>query len=326
MPTLAFRQNVEAPSNDMHDQKRVCSHQNRLAMGLAALVLVALASLSLSGQEETGHSAGIAVGPQYDTMHVYVSTGDLAAFVSSFTATFGGQASTKSVTSVLPVPSRTEFQYLSTPVGMLSVFAYETPIPFPYGQERTGYLVADMDQAIKAARSAGAEVIVEPFKDPIGMDAVIQWPGGVKMQLYWHFTPPKYALLQSIPDNRVYVSRDRADDFVNGFVRFAHGKVVSDDKQADAGEIGRPGEKYRLIRIASLFGNMQVLVTDGHLPYPFGYETTGYQVQDLGLTLQKGKGTGAKILSAPYAMKDRTTAIVEFPGGYIAEVHGLSKR
>jgi hypothetical protein len=30
-----------------------------------------------------------------------------------------------------------------------------------------------------------------------------------------------------------------------------------------------------------------------------------------------------KILSAPYAARDRITAIVEFPGGYIAEVHSV---
>jgi predicted enzyme related to lactoylglutathione lyase len=213
-----------------------------------------------------------------------------------------------------------------TPVGMLSVFAFQTPIPFPFGQERTGYLVTDMDQAIKAARSAGAEVIVEPFKDPIGMDAVIQWPGGVKMQLYWHFTPPQYAPLETIPDNRVYVSRDEADNFVSDFVRFAQGKVTADDKHADAGEIGRAGETYRRIRITSRFGNMLVLVTDGHLSYPFGHEVTGYEVKDLAATLEKAETAGVKILSPPYTMSDRTTAILEFPGGYIAEVHSVAAR
>lgn len=269
---------------------------------------------------------GVAVGAQYDSTHVYVAPVDLDAFVNSVAAAFGGQPSKRSVTNVLPVPSSTEFQYLWTPVGTLSVFAFETPIPYPFGQERTGYLVTDMDQAIKAARAAGAEVIVEPFKDPIGIDAVIQWPGGVKMQLYWHFTPPKYAPLETIPDNRVYVSSDRADDFVNGFIRFSHGKIVADDKRADAGEIRRPGETYRRIRIESPFGNMQVLVTDGHLPYPFGREITGYQVQDLYATLQKAKAAGVKILSPPYSTHDRTTAIVQFPGGYIAEIHSLTAR
>jgi hypothetical protein len=110
---------------------------------------------------------------------------------------------------------------------------------------------------------------------------------------------------------------------VTRFVRFAHGKVVAYNKHADAGEIGRAGETYRRIQIESLFGKMQVLVTDGHLPYPFGYETTGYQVQDLSATIEKAKAAGVKILSPPYTAHDRTTAIVQFPGGYIAEIHSM---
>jgi predicted enzyme related to lactoylglutathione lyase len=180
-----------------------------------------------------------------------------------------------------------------------------------------------MDEAIKEARAAGAEVIVEPFKDPIGIDSVIQWPGGVKMQLYWHFAAPSYAPLETIPDNRVYVSGDEADTFVDDFVRFSRGKVLSDDKRADASEIGRPREAYRRIRIASVFGNMQVMVTDGHLPYPFGHEITGYQVPDLNATLQKAKAAGVKLLFGPYTAKDRVSAMVEFPGGYVAEVHSV---
>ena len=282
--------------------------------------------LAASARGATSDPGGVAVGAQYDSTHVYIAPGDFDAFVISFVATFGGKPSKRAVGNVLPVPSSAELQYVSTPAGGLSVFAYQTPVPFPFGQERTGYLVTNMEQAIKAAREAGAEVIVEPFKDPIGIDSVIQWPGGVKMQLYWHFTPPTSAPLETIPDNRVYVSPDQADNFVRCFVRFAHGKVVADDKHADAGEIGRAGETYRRIRITSLFGNMQVLVTDGHLPYPFGHELTGYQVQDLGATINKAKAAGAKILSAPYAGNDRTSAIVEFPGGYIAEVHSLTAR
>jgi predicted enzyme related to lactoylglutathione lyase len=251
----------------------------------------------------------------------------LDAFVKSVNATFGGQASKLSVTNVLPVPSSTEFQYVWTPVGTLSVFAFQTPIPFPFGEERTGYLVTDMDQAIREARAAGAEVIVEPFQDPIGRDAVIQWPGGVKMQLYWHFTAPNYAPLAAIPENRVYVSREVADNFVAAFVRFAHGEVLADDAHADAGEIGRAGETYRRIRISSKFGNMRVMVTDGHLPYPFAREITGYQVRELAATLAKAKAAGVKILSAPDATDDgRMSAIVEFPGGYIAEIHGVGAR
>jgi predicted enzyme related to lactoylglutathione lyase len=305
----------------MQDQMGPIAFPPRKTTLLASLLVLALAVSLDAGQSANTANAGVAVGAQYDSTHVYVAPADLDAFVKSFSTTFGGQPSKPSVTNVLPVPSSTEFQYLWTPVGTLSVFAFETPIPFPFGQERTGYLVTDMDEAIRQARAAGAEVIVTPFKDPIGMDAVIQWPGGIKMQLYWHFTAPSYPPLETVPDNRVYVSADEADKLVTSFVRFSRGKVISDDKQADAREIGRAGETYRRIRIASGFGNMQVLVTDGHLPYPFGHEVTGYAVRDLGVTLEKAKASGAKILSPPYKLSDRTTAIVEFPGGYIAEIH-----
>lgn len=290
----------------------------------AACVWLAAAASAAHAQSLPAQSASVAVGAQYDSTHVYVAPDELDAFVKNFTATFGGTASKPSTVNVLPVPSSTEFEYVWSPVGTLSVFAFQTPIPFPFGQERTGYLVTDMDQAVKAARSAGAEILVEPFKDLIGRDAVIQWPGGLKMQLYWHTVPPRYAPLEAIPDNRVYLSRDVADSFVKDFVRFSHGKVVRDDRRADAGAIGSPGETFRRISITSLFGNMQVLVTNGHLPYPFGREVMGYQVQDLAATLEKARAAGVKMLSAPYTASGRTAAVVEFPGGYIAEVHSLA--
>jgi hypothetical protein len=297
------------------------------AIALAVAFLQPLAAHASDAKTKPTDRAAITVGPQYSTTHVYVaSPSDLDALVKSLIATFGGTATKIFVSNITPVASSTQWQAVLTPVGLLSVFAFQTPVPFPFGEERGGSLVTDMDQALKAARAAGAEVIVEPYNDPIGVDAIIQWPGGLKMQLYAHFKPSTNPPLETIPDNRVYVSPDQADNFVSGFVRFSQGKIVEDDKHADAGEIGRAGETYRRIRIASLFGNMQVLVTDGHLPYPFGHETTGYQVQYLGATLDKAKTAGAKILSATYAAKDRSSAIVEFPGGYIAEVHSLNPR
>src|SRR5271167_2470063 len=173
----------------MHDRKkdRAIAAGGVIALA-AALVVLLLASLSGAASDAIPVS-GVAVGAQYDTTHVYVAPADFDAFVNSFVATFGGKPSKRIVGNVLPVAGSAELQYVLTPVGALSIFAYQTPVPFPFGQERTGYLVTDMNLAIEAARSAGAEVIVEPFKDPIGIDAVIQWPGGVKMQLYWHFTP-----------------------------------------------------------------------------------------------------------------------------------------
>jgi predicted enzyme related to lactoylglutathione lyase len=267
----------------------------------------------------------VSVGPQYDTTHVYVSSQDIDAFVDSFVATFGGKASQRAVFTVTPTQSKTASQYVQTPVGMLSVFAFQTPIPYPFGNERTGYLVTDMDKAVRAARAAGADVIVDTFDDPIGKDAIIQWPGGLNMQLYWHTKAPSYGPLDTVPDNRVYVSAQSADNFIKRFVRFSHGKVVSDDRHADGSEIGRPGETIRRVRITSGFGNMLVFVTDGKLPYPFGHEVTGYQVADLDATLTKAQGVGVKVLSPANRMVEGRTAMVEFPGGYVAEIHELTK-
>ena len=145
------------------------------------------------------------------------------------------------------------------------------------------------------------------------------------MQIYTHSTPPSYKALETVPENRVYVSADRADSFAKSFLAFSHGKTVSDDAQAPGLEIGRPQTTYRRIRIESTFGKLTVLVTDGQLPYPYGREVAGYEVADLADTLTKAKGAGVTVLVAPYQADQREAAIVQFPGGYIAEIHSRSK-
>jgi len=268
-------------------------------------------------------AANVAVGPQYDTTHVYVAPGDFDRFVASLLAIFGGTTSKQGVFDVTPTPSNTMSQLVLTPAGTLSVFGFKTPIPYPFGAERTGYLVTDLDGATHAAQAAGAEVLVSPFNDPIGRDVIIQWPGGVNMQLYWHTTAPSYPPLQTIPENRVYVSPERVAAFIGGFLAFSQGKTVSDDARAPGVEIGRPGDTYRRVRIESTFGKLTVLVTDGHLPYPYGRETTGYEVADLAGTLAKAKSAGVVILAGPYLADRRNAAVVQFPGGYIAEIHSV---
>ncbi|MGM4910906.1 glyoxalase [Rhizobium sp. 768_B6_N1_8] len=287
-----------------------------------SLALVAL--LGLAGAPAYAASPQFGVGAQYDTTHVYVAPGDVDAFAKSFLATFGG-TSTKQVTAtVTPTPSSTTSQLLQTPVGTISLFGFETPIPYPFGAERSGYLVTDLDKAIAAAKAAGADVIVSAFPDPIGRDAVIQWPGGVNMQLYWHTTTPNYPAFTTIPENRVYVSVDRVAAFTHAFLAFSHGKVVSDDEKAPGTEIGLPDKAFHRLRIESVFGRMTVLVTDGQLPFPYGREMTGYETADLDATLQKAKESGAEILVEPYQSGDRRAAMVEFPGGYIAEIHAVA--
>jgi len=275
---------------------------------------------------QTAKTAGVAVGPQYDTTHVYVAPQDFDRFVASLIATFGGTTTKQGVFTVTPTPSSTMSQLVMTPAGTVSVFGFKTPVPYPFGLERTGYLVTDMDEAVGAAKATGADVLVAAFNDPIGRDAIIQWPGGVNTQLYWHTTAPSYAALQTIPENRVYVSPERVDAFVSSFLSFSRGSVVSDEPRAPGVEIGRPAETYRRVRIESKFGKLTALVTDGHLPYPYGRETTGYEVTNLTDTLTKAKTSGVDVLVPAYKTDEREAVVVQFPGGYITEIHSITKK
>ena len=296
------------------------------ALTLATLVLATAGGTSLAQDKPADATLSVAVGAQYDTAHVYVAPGDLDRFSDSLVATFGGTKSQQAVLTITPTPSKTNWQAVFTPVGTFSVFGFTTPIPYPFGVERTGYLVTDMDTAIESAKANGADVVVAPFPDPIGRDAIVQWPGGLYMQLYWHTTAPNSAKLDKIPENRVYVSPGRADAFVRAFVGFSQGKIVSDDRNAPGVEVGRPKDTYRRVRIDSTFGKIAALVTDGQLPYPYGREMSGYEVANLADTVSKAKAAGATVLVDPYTADGRQAAIISFPGGYIAEIHSAASK
>jgi hypothetical protein len=292
---------------------------------VAALAGAAALSPGIADSRPATTTPEVAVGSQYGTTHVYVAAEDMDRLAASLLATFGGKSSEKSVATITPTPSSTNWQALSMPVGPLSLFGFKTPVPYPFGQERTGYLVTDMDAAVRAAKKAGAAVLVTPFPDAIGSDAVVQWPGGVNMQFYWHTKAPSSPALQTVPENRIYVAPEAVAEFVRDFTGFAHAKIVSDNMRAAGLEIGRPGEFYRRIRIESTFGKIAVMVTDGHLPYPYGREVMGYEVAAVGETLAKAKAAGATVLIEPYKSDGREAAMVQFPGGYIAEIHASAK-
>jgi hypothetical protein len=287
-------------------------------MRLTRYFVLLLLIVAKSGVAE---SPTLAVGPQYDSTHVYVAPEDFDRFVASVIATFGGTTSKKGVFTVTPTPSSTMSQLVLTPVGSISVFGFKTPVPYPFGLERTGYLVTNIESAVTQARATGADILVAPFNDAIGRDLIIQWPGGINTQIYWHTTAPSYPALKSVPENRIYVSTVRAAAFIHSFLAFSHGKVTSDETHAPGTDIGRPGYSYRRIKITSTFGKMTVFATDGQLPYPYGRELTGYEVEDLADTLAKATAAGAVVLVAPYITEQRNAAIVRFPGGYIAEIH-----
>jgi len=306
---------------------------NKILAGTSIVIILMIGFSSESHQSSTlvqsAEAAGtvsVAVGPQYDTTDVYVARQDFDRFVASLTATFGGTTTKQGVFTVTPTPSSTISQLVLTPVGTISVFGFKTPIPYPFGVERTGYLVKDLDAAVRVARETGADVVVAPFNDAIGRDAIIQWPGGVNTLLYCHTTAPSYASLQSTPENRVYVSHDKADEFVRSFLAFSRGRVASDDAHAPGVEIGRSGDTYRRVRIESQFGKLTVFITNGHLPYPYGREMTGYEVANLANTLVKANAAGVEVIVPPYKTEEGDAAVVRFPGGYIAEIHSVGKK
>ena len=110
------------------------------------------------------------------------------------------------------------------------------------------------------------------------------------------------------------------------FGAFAQAKVISDDDKAHGIEIGRPNDVYRRVRMDLPFGKVTVLATDGHLPYPYGREITGYDVDDLSDTIAKAKTAGARVVTEPYSVAGRRAAMVQFPGGFIAEIHSDSDK
>ena len=204
---------------------------------LIPVAAVAVLAVPVASSAQTPAGARLAVGTQYDSTHVYVTPGSVEAFTTSWEATFGGSNTQPVVTDVTPTPSKTVSELVLSPVGTLSVFDYQTPAPYPFGAERTGWLVTDLEQGVRAAEADGADLVVSPFADPIGQDAVIQFPGGIDTQLYVHDTPPSYAALASVPQNRVYLSPDAAEAFLRSYLRFTGGRITSDDRRADGGEM-----------------------------------------------------------------------------------------
>jgi hypothetical protein len=98
---------TKPPSQSMH---------RRFSLALiSAAVLMSAANLAYSATTAASASPVVAVGPQYDTTHVYVAPADVDRFVASFLATFGGQSTKQVVATVTPTPSSTTSQLLQTP-------------------------------------------------------------------------------------------------------------------------------------------------------------------------------------------------------------------
>jgi hypothetical protein len=107
-------------------------------------LMTAIALFSLVAALASAADSNFGVGAQYDTTHVYVQPQDFDKFVASLVATFGGSTTKEGVFTVTLTPSKTMSQLVLTPAGTLSVFGFQTPVPYPFGAERTGYLVTNL--------------------------------------------------------------------------------------------------------------------------------------------------------------------------------------
>ena len=177
-------------------------HMNMVGL---AVLMVAIGGLDpgFANARPASKPQEFGVGAQYGCArtHVYVAVEDMDRFSASFLATFGGSSSSPADVTVTPTPSVARWQALKTPVGLVSLFGFKTPMPYPFGQERTGYLVTDMDAAVDAARKDGAAVLVAPFPDAIGRDVIVQWPEPASTCAASIGTPKASSapLLQSVP-------------------------------------------------------------------------------------------------------------------------------
>ncbi|MED5812206.1 glyoxalase [Mycolicibacterium sp. 050232] len=290
-----------------------------LSLLLVSAVLLANACSTAPPENET-----IALGAPFRTFHVYAQPGTAQAFVNSWIATFGGEAQPPANgIDLTPYPSKATAIMLSSPVAALSVYDFSSGIPYPFGREVSGWGVTDVDVGIQQATAANAHVLVAPFDDPLGRDAVIQFPAGNAVQL-WHLfdlPPSLYPPLTTMPDLRIYVPEHSMDQFLDSYLAFTQGESVSDNAEADGVQIGLEGKTYRRVRTTSDYGNTVVIGTDGQLPYPFGRESAGITVQSVADTVDKAKANGATVLWGPTTVPEGHSVIVQFPGAYVVEIH-----
>lgn len=293
---------------------------------VAALVTASVASVTASAATETPspavHSKSASpYGPSYNTGHAYVEHGQLDAFIHSWEATFGGTNPPPSASNITPTQSTELGAIINSPIGIVSAYDYQTPVPYPFGAEHGGIAVHGIDTATATADRDGASAIVAPWTGPIGRESVVQFPGGVDFQLYEQFDMSGIPTLAAPPEYRIYLSDDAVDAFLASYLRFTGGHLVSDNKHDDGAEIGAPGTTYRRILLTSPFGDTVVLANNGYWNYPYGRDSVGYTVPNLNATIAKATSNGATVLSGPNAGDGRNSAILQFPGGYIAEFH-----
>jgi hypothetical protein len=134
---------------------------------------------------------------------------------------------------------------------------------------------------------------------------------------------PRYHTTGTLPSgaSRVYLDPAGARSFIRDYLAFNQGRIAVHNRHVDGAEIGLPGTTFGEVLLSSTSGTALVIITPGALPYPFGRENTGYAVTNLTATLARATGAGGHVLWGPSGSPALETAIVQFPGGRIAEFH-----
>src|SRR2546428_13222649 len=109
---------------------------NKILFASSVAILLAMGAASESRHFTTfaqsvrsARAVDVAVGPQYDTTHVYAAPQDFDRFVASLIATFGGTTTQQGVFTVTPTPSSTMLQLALTPVRTASLVGFQAPVP-----------------------------------------------------------------------------------------------------------------------------------------------------------------------------------------------------
>jgi hypothetical protein len=104
----------------MRFEQAITSTRRTKIIGIAAMLVGAIFFQPESaGARAAAKTSQVAVGAQYGTTHVYVAADDMDRLAASILATFGGKSSEKSVATITPTPSSTNWQALTTPVGLI---------------------------------------------------------------------------------------------------------------------------------------------------------------------------------------------------------------
>jgi predicted enzyme related to lactoylglutathione lyase len=134
------------------------SQMGRAKICVVPAILAVAPGIVLTVKDAPAATPSLAVGPQYDSTHVYVTPEDLDRFTTSLVSTFGGAKTQSAVFTVTPTPSD--------------------------GRETTGYEIDDLSDTLTKAKAAGATVLVEPYSVATRRAAMVQFPGGFIAEIH----------------------------------------------------------------------------------------------------------------------------------------------